>query len=296
LDLPEEHHEYIIESFGNFLRAETTDEAETINAIWKDWRLQRDQSDEDVDASDKSSYVMKLEHHTSYNQIWFSILQGNLVEVSKGSGEITPTGLCGLIEIRDGKPAISLGFDENQNVIHITSNTHNELAITSDHSGISASYGETVRFAENHTELGLNRTAVASEAFGEHDFSPLDVNDSDNWTCDGMNTWIKNVELIDVDGNTAHGTYTLEFADDLCHVISTKFTLTDELRKKIANNLMTDADFEPRQVTEIGSWESDGKEFKMTIHLEDDNCIKSTESFWVHFNGNWSDDYTVSHK
>lgn len=294
LNTIEAQHKYIVESFGNFLDAETEDTNLVIDTEWSDWRVAQG---EEVDTCDSNKYQVKIEHHEAQNQVWFSIVQSNVAELANDDPELVPTGLCGLIEIREGVPAISLGFDENQNAIHVVSNTHNELEVTPDHADVTASYGKSVRFTQLSSVIAMNRQAVAHSAFDKYDFGNLTVTDTQGWSNEeNIDQWVQNITLEDEQGNVQYGTIKVEFAQDLCLVLDVKYQSTEELRSKIANTLMVDADFEPLRVTDMGSWESDGETFSMTLHLEDDDCNKSKVTFWVKFSGNWSNDYEVSHR
>ncbi|WP_210499525.1 hypothetical protein [Vibrio crassostreae] len=222
---------YITESFGNFLdqtteepEPETENDSQKIVSSIADWRLKSLSESKDVPIEDRAEFNVSIEKSAATDQVWFNVTQSNLNELS-GCGDAIPTGLTGLIEIRNGKPVLSVGIEENENVIHVHSNTHNTLTIEKDSSNTQVfNDGTNVCYELKLSLLGQNRKAVADHVFQEWDFGSKTVTDSNGWCNDANNEWRQTVYLEDEECIKSKGDLVISFAEDMAWISSMKFT------------------------------------------------------------------------
>jgi hypothetical protein len=192
-----------------------------------DWRLTNADCAADVSESDKCHYAFKIEKHMPAEKVWFSIYNKAFDRHGK---QIHPIGLHGSIEIRDGCPSISMGISPDQNVIHVTSNTSNELAVVPDSqsdkptwmrvdSGGSKDVGFCFR-VNDFDVLMEARTVLANERFEKYDFGERIVVDDDGWEINDE-LWEKTVYFESAGhGDSIKGEFRLRFNSGT-HIIET---------------------------------------------------------------------------
>lgn len=138
-------------------------------------------------------YSLLVEIHKSTKQVFFGLHNSSL----NAHEDLLKTGLHGMIEIRDGFPAISVGITPDENILHITSNTSNKLTVipeTNDdkpewidapmnggfHTGLCFNIDEYDSLAEHRKTLG---DTVFESAVKESSGTAKDWEiDGDNWS------------------------------------------------------------------------------------------------------------------
>lgn len=224
-------HKYITESFGNFLdqtteepKSEAENDSQKVVSTIADWRLKSPSEAKDVPIQDRAEFNVTIEKSATTDQIWFNVTQSNLNELANTS-DVIPTGLTGLIEIRNGKPVLSVGIEENENVIHVHSNTHNTLTIEKDSTNTQVyNDGTNICYELKQSPLGQNRQAVANHIFEEWNFGSKVVTDSSGWSDDGNNEWRQTAYLEDDECVKSKGDLVINFTDDMAWISSMSFT------------------------------------------------------------------------
>jgi hypothetical protein len=202
-----------------------------LNTTIKDIAFSDDPSGESILNNNKCSYSFNIEASTHTDTYYFSVYNESLDKVA---GDASLTGLFGAIEIREGKPCISIGMSPDENDIHIISNNSTQLTVVPEKES-GERYWEQVEF-QNHSTKCLNftidtahtlneqRSFLAACAFGEYDFGDLIVSDDSSWDIDGTQ-WTKTVFFEDDDKPSIKGTFSLSFVPDSSYINSCSYTL-----------------------------------------------------------------------
>ncbi|TNC80807.1 MAG: hypothetical protein C9356_11835 [Oleiphilus sp.] len=149
----------------------------------------------------RDEYRCVLEQSAATKQVYFQLYSSALDSLST---DVSRNGLCGVIEIRNGKPAISLGLDEHALSVHIDSDIANGLyvrhdsAVTTEKKGFYSFdhemlFGATYYACSKGSWLQQARDALAEACFAGHTFESA-VEASDGWQISG-NTYLRNVYL-----------------------------------------------------------------------------------------------------
>jgi len=176
----------------------------------------------------RDAYRFVIEQSPSTNQVDFHIYPKVMDELSD---ELTLNGLAGFIEIRNGKPAISLGTNEKNRPVHVESDIIEGLHIHCD-SGSGPTRGQFKSFdhdmsfdshyyrCNDSSWLMEVRSEIANERFGYYDFGELLVVDDNGWEVEDAH-WSKTVYFENpTGGDSIKGHYGLHFANDSIVVLS----------------------------------------------------------------------------
>lgn len=180
----------------------------------------------DIPKEHHCNYSLNIEASSHSNTYYFSLYNEDLDKVTN---ETSLTGLFGAIEIRAGKPTISIGMRPDENDIHIASNNSSQLTIIPENERGYRSWEPVL--LQKHETQGLvfqadlpevlleQRQALASLSFADHDFGSLIVSDDGNWDIDDTK-WSKAVFFEQENMTTMKGTFSLVFAPDSSYIIS----------------------------------------------------------------------------
>ena len=194
--------------------------AEMLTLDVQDWRLSREIGDvEPVPVEQQTTYTLRIQQAMHSGQILFSIshkeLEGEYYD------KLSSRGLNGMIEIRNGLPAISLGVDENEHDLHIVSDAVNGLYVVPDNNLdrpiwkpaiLSDAIFNTSLYFESEDREWLTdaRRLIAEEQFANHSFD-LTVVDDSGWVVSD-NVWKKPVFLEkDSCNDTVKSVFTVAF-------------------------------------------------------------------------------------
>lgn len=155
----------------------------------KDWHLTELGDEWDGPVEHRDNYRFVIEQSPTTSQVYFKVYPKSLDALSN---EVTLNGLSGVIEIRNGKPAISLGVNEDQLPIHVESDIYQGLhihwdAITIEKKTLLYSFDHGMKFESSYFAcddgawLMEARTEIADNVFADYDFEPLMVTDTDEW-------------------------------------------------------------------------------------------------------------------
>ncbi len=164
----------------------------------KDWRLGEDKTINDLKPEQRKQYSIELKQRPDTCQLEFMITNSCLLNPNLSG--VTPLGMSGVIEIRDGYPAISLGINSDENILHVVSDGYSKLSVIPElnddqlfwepiqiteqkHNGLSLDVGDS--YSE---ELNDSQRLVAQHELEHYDFKPLVVKDLGNWECND-NVW-----------------------------------------------------------------------------------------------------------
>ncbi|MDA8652367.1 hypothetical protein N9L75_07345 [Porticoccaceae bacterium] len=176
----------------------------------------------------RDAYRFVIEQSPSTNQVYFRIYPKVMDELSD---ELTLNGLAGCIEIRNGKPAISLGTNENDLPVHVESDIIEGLHIHCDSGSEPAreqfkSFDHGISFDSHYYRCNDSswlmevRSDIANERFGYYDFGELLVVDDNGWEVEDAH-WSKTVFFENpAGGDSIKGHYELHFANDSIVVLS----------------------------------------------------------------------------
>lgn len=197
-----------------------------LNTTIKDIAFSDDPSGESLPSNNKCAYSLNIEASTHTDTYYFSIYNESLDKVAS---DVSLTGLFGAIEIREGKPCISIGMSPDENDMHIISNNSTQLTVVPEKEN-GERYWEQVDI-QNHSTKGLiftvdtdhalndQRSFLADSAFGEYDFGEQIVSDDNNWDEYGTQ-WTKTVFFENEDRPTIKGKFSLTFAPDSSYITS----------------------------------------------------------------------------
>jgi hypothetical protein len=176
----------------------------------------------------RDTYRFVIEQSPTTHQIYFKVYPVVFDTLSK---EVTQNGLAGVIEIRNGKPGMSVGTEENDLPVHIESNVIDGLYIHCD-GGLEPKPAEYVSFDHGMTFDALfyrcnedswlmeARSEIADKRFDVYDFGDMIVVDDSGWEIDDT-CWKKSVYFENpTGGDSIKGLYQLEFASDSTVVLS----------------------------------------------------------------------------
>lgn len=194
----------------------------------RDWRLSEGYSPEDLPPQDLCTYTMKISRSSTTGAIYFSLFNAEFDGNNNLRQLIYPTGLHGVIEVRDGLPAMSVGVTPDTNDIHVISNTSNKLAIIKEQDStphewrpvefIAARHVGMVLEVDDDESLNEARTTMAEITFATYDFGERIVKESSGWAVDGS-TWKKTVFFEDYsDGDSMKRELTVNFKEDSAYI------------------------------------------------------------------------------
>jgi hypothetical protein len=174
-------------------------------------------------------YRIKIEGNQYTGQVFFTMYEKTIDKLGKDAYE---NGLNGILEVRNGCPALSLGISPDQNIMHVISNACDQLAIVSETespewASLSFTGSSKEALVYKIDDGGLfseMRVDIANEVFGSFDIEAacgedLMVGDSSHWEIeDGR--FVKGLHLVDNGGRETTGYFLISFAKDSTHIAS----------------------------------------------------------------------------
>jgi hypothetical protein len=192
----------------------------------QDWKIKEGV---DLPAEHKEVYRCVIEQSVSTSQVYFR-LYPKVLDVC--SDDLALNGFSGVLEVRNGKPAMSIGVNEDNICVHIESDAHSGVYVHTDQdvppqplSWHSASHDINFPALYYRCDQGAwlmeARSEIANKVFEGYQFQhDLLVSDTGGWSIeDGY--W-KQVCYFDnpTGGDTIKGYVELNFAKDSTMVLS----------------------------------------------------------------------------
>lgn len=190
-----------------------------ITEVGDDWTGPKEHQD---------TYRFVIEQSPRTNQVYFRIYPKDM---DKLSNELELNGLAGCIEIRNGKPAISVGTNENTLPVHIESDTIEGLHIHCDSGSEPTreqfeSFDHGTSFDSHYYRCNDSswlmevRSDITNKRFEDFDFGEMLVVGHNGWEIEDT-YWSKTVYFENpTGGDSIKGHYELHFANDSIVVLS----------------------------------------------------------------------------
>ncbi|KZX73202.1 hypothetical protein A3715_15925 [Oleiphilus sp. HI0009] len=187
----------------------------------QDWHITELGKDWTGPKSHKDTYRFVIEQSPNTQQVYFKLYPTSL---DKSYNDLAQNGLSGMIEVRNGKPAISLGLEECSLPIHIESDVTNGLYLHTDDINKTVkpyfSFDHGMNFDAVYYSCGDNawlreaRSTIADHLFENHNFGKSIVSETGGWNIDD-DTWSLTVyfENESEEGSTK-GHYEVGFCSD----------------------------------------------------------------------------------
>lgn len=193
----------------------------------RDWRLVAGDSLNGISIDQTDIYRVLIEQDVNLNRVFFKVYSTTFDDV-----RLTEplNGLSGVIEVRNGKPAISLGLEENNLPLHIESDIISGLYVHSDNN-IDVSNREffstshRIPFESTHYELAESswimaaRSEIANSLFESAELSEGNLIDTGSWFCDDTDWALSFYVEGDSDGESKRYEYRVKFANESTIVI-----------------------------------------------------------------------------
>lgn len=193
----------------------------------QDWRLSAGDPLLVIDASMKETYRFVIEQSPTSSHIFFTVYSKSYDDVCLSEPY---NGLSGVIEIRNGRPAISIGLNADDLALHVESDIARGLYLHTD--GNVRSYPKLFKsdshgrdFPAQYYECEVDgwltcaRNEVANHTFENYDMGDLMVTDTSGWSyTDGE--WEKTVYFEHTNGSSLTGTFKIVFAEKSAIVCS----------------------------------------------------------------------------
>jgi hypothetical protein len=186
----------------------------------QDWKIG---CESDVPREHQDIYRFVVQKSARQNQVHFQLYSKELDGVSD---EVTLNGLSGLIEVRNGKPAMSIGLEENNLCIHLESDIYSGVHIHADssvspYSTVWKSHSHGMYFPTLYSScadefwLLRARTAIADKFFQNYDLpDKLVIAESNGWQIAG-DCWKQCVFFeCPAGGDTIKGLVEINFAEN----------------------------------------------------------------------------------
>lgn len=187
----------------------------------QDWHLIEVGEDWTGPKEHRDKYRFVIEQSPRTHHVYFKVYPTSLDQLSN---EVSLNGLSGVIEIRNGKPAISLGINEDDLPVHVESDIYQGLYVHKDSSAKSSykpyfSFDHGTCFESTYFEcddgswLMEARSDIANKLFDSYNFGDLIVIDTGGWNIDDRE-WNQTVYFEnDTGGDSIKGHFELEFGD-----------------------------------------------------------------------------------
>lgn len=187
----------------------------------RDWHLsEMSESEWNGPQSHRDTYRLKVEQTGNSGQLFFSLYPASLDRL-----EDAPfNGLSGCIEIRNGRPAISLGLQPDDHPLHVESDIHTGLFVHNDdnchpvHSDFS-SFDHGAKFSGFYYDcaeknwLADTRRQIAEVRIADALYN-TDVEERGSWEVHG-DQWSQIVFCVDSEGGSSVSKlYRLDFHPD----------------------------------------------------------------------------------
>lgn len=172
--------------------------------------------------SHKDTYRLVVRKGSKSDSLSFSVYPKALDGVSDNIPRI---GLEGFIEVRNGKPGISLGTHEDSTPLHVEADGVDGIFLHHDanvepmichrHNHHLITYFKGYHLRCNSQQwLSEARSEIAEQMFADHDFGEKIVEDSEGWECLD-HCWIKTVFYQNpLGGDSIKGKYTIIFESE----------------------------------------------------------------------------------
>jgi hypothetical protein len=186
----------------------------------KDWRVSEDQ-EESMLKEHLEIYRFVIEQSQTSNAIFFKVYPKSLVGIDQN---VTQNGISGVIEIRNGKPGMSLGLSEDDVILHIDSDVSTGLHVHHDRfaqpdNSVFYSHSHDLNFESlyyhtgDETWLNNAQKSMVEKIFSEFDFGELVVSETGNW-CNDDNNWSLVIFFENDGGDSLAGKMTVTFYAD----------------------------------------------------------------------------------
>lgn len=199
----------------------------------QDWKVTQSCEANSVPAEHRDTYRCVVEISIPDNQIYFKVYPASLDQIST---ELTQNGISGLIEIRNGKPAISIGLHESELPIHIESDVMQGIYIHSD-SGTSPNIKPL--YSESHQHyfncqfykccnpdwLDMTRRELAELHYAAHDFGENIPIDDSGW--ETMGDDMSRIVFFEnpAGGDSLKGRFLIRFHNDSIQIKSKRYEI-----------------------------------------------------------------------
>lgn len=196
-----------------------------LNDSMSDWR-NYDQEVDEVPAHERENYAIEIERVSGTGQLYISIMN----DLSLEKNNVIPSGMSLFIEIRDGKPTVSIGIHEDNNIIHVQSDNNSKLCVINegcaqpqfeeiDLNGINT---KCITYSTGQTENFSNLLdSIAEHAFESYDFGDEVIETHNGWeTSDGVyrkTVFIQNKDPVEA---TISKVFSIEFFDNSTNINS----------------------------------------------------------------------------
>jgi hypothetical protein len=170
----------------------------------------------------RDTYRFVIEQSKNNGPIYFKLYPKHLDDLST---EISLNGLSGVIEIRNGKPGISIGINENDLPVHVESDIYQGLYIHSDNAAIPTSkqfysFDHGMNFDCAYYKCGDDswlmeaRSEIANHLFESHDYGESLVTDTNGWRIADTD-WVQRVYFENPNGgDSIAGNFELTFGNN----------------------------------------------------------------------------------
>lgn len=187
-----------------------------------DWKIADGEAPESLGLDKADSYRMVISQDVNLNRVFFNVYSEVFDDIRLSE---PLNGLSGVIEIRNGKPAISLGLEECNLPIHIDSDVVSGLSIHTDsHVDVSErdfySASHNIYFEANYYEIAETswitaaRAEIANSMFEGLSITDGDVVDSYSWECNDTDWSLEYAVETVAGGEPELRTYRLKFAEE----------------------------------------------------------------------------------
>jgi hypothetical protein len=188
----------------------------------KDWHLTEIGENWTGPKAHRDTYRFVIEQSPTTQQIYFKVYS---VSIDHINPEVTQNGLAGVIEIRNGKPALSMGIHEGELPIHVESDINKGLFLHTDNHrnpvrSTYASYDHGLSFealyfqCDDGSWLLEARSEMANAVFESYVFRELIVCETDGWEIAGS-FWQRHVYFEKpTGGDSIKGRFEVTFEDE----------------------------------------------------------------------------------
>lgn len=202
-----------------------------LNAVLQDSQLTENPSGKGLPPESMCKYSLNIEANADRDAYYFSVYNESLEIVLS---QTTPSGLFGVIEIRDGKPSISLGLTPDMDDLQVVSNNSTTLSVIPEEAVEKPTwqtvpinghnYNGLVFTFDDNTYLNEQRKALADNIFSHYDFEQYVVADDGSWSINA-NTWVKTVYFENGQLPSIASDFSLTFASNSAQVLDTTYAL-----------------------------------------------------------------------
>jgi hypothetical protein len=193
----------------------------------QDWRVSEQV---DLPLEQQDTFRFEITQVNQTKQVFFKLYSKNLDLIADTMPQI---GLAGVIEVRNGRPAISIGVCEDNIGVHVESNGINGVFIHVD-KGVDVTRGYWHSSSHNMDFEGLSyqiseedwigeaRSDIANQIFDSHVFSDgRTVADTGGWEIDDCH-FKKTVFFENPNGDSIKGYFHMDFAPDSVQILSVR--------------------------------------------------------------------------